>query len=154
LSELLEVGHITKPHGIKGEVIVRLTTDRTERVDVGVVLTSDRGPLTVRASRPHQRDWIVAFDGIADRNQAETMRGVKLRAEPIDDPDALWVHDLVGSVVAELDGTQRGTVTSIEVNPASDLLVLDTGHLVPLHFVVTREAGRLTVDAPAGLFDL
>jgi 16S rRNA processing protein RimM len=153
LPELLEVGHITKPHGIKGEVIVRLTTDRTERVDVGVVLTSDRGPLTVRASRPHQRDWIVAFAGIADRSQAETMRGLKLRAEPIEDPDALWVHDLVGSVVVELDGTERGTVTSIEVNPASDLLVLDTGHLVPLRFVTTREAGRLTIDPPDGLFD-
>jgi 16S rRNA processing protein RimM len=96
-SELLEIGHITKPHGIRGEVIVRLTTDRRERLDVGSVLASDRGDLVVLASRPHQRDWIVAFDGVADRNQAETMRGLVLRAEPLDDPDALWVHDLVGS---------------------------------------------------------
>jgi 16S rRNA processing protein RimM len=135
-------------------VIVRLTTDRTERVAVGAVLDSKRGPLTVRASRPHQRDWIVAFDGVADRNQAETMRGLALRAEPLDDPDALWVHDLVGSLVVEVDGTERGTVTSVEANPASDLLVLDTGHLVPLRFMTERASGRLTIDAPAGLFDV
>jgi 16S rRNA processing protein RimM len=135
-------------------VIVRLTTDRSERVDVGAVLHSDRGALVVRASRPHQRDWIVAFDGVADRNQAESMRGLVLRAEPLDDPDALWVHDLVGSRVVESDGTERGVVTAVEANPASDLLVLDDGHLVPLGFVTRTEPGRLTVDVPAGLFDV
>ena len=134
-------------------MIVRLTTDRSERLDAGSVLSSDRGPLTVHASRPHQRDWIVAFDGVADRNQADTMRGLVLRAEPLEDPDALWVHDLVGSRVVEPDGTDRGVVTAVEANPASDLLVLDDGHLVPLRFVTSREAGRVTVDVPAGLFD-
>ena len=153
-SELLEIGHVTKPHGIRGEVIVRLTTDRSERLDVGSVLASDRGDLVVLASRPHQRDWIVAFEGVADRNQAETMRGLVLRAEPLDDPDALWVHELVGSVVVEADGTERGSVTAVEVNPASDLLVLDDGHLVPLRFVTATEPGRVTVDVPAGLFDV
>jgi 16S rRNA processing protein RimM len=109
--------------------------------------------MTVVSSRPHQRDWIVAFEGIPDRNTAETFRGLVLRAEPLDDPDALWVHELVGARVEEQDGTERGTVTAVEANPASDLLVLDTGALVPLRFVVSHEAGRVVIDAPAGLFD-
>jgi 16S rRNA processing protein RimM len=47
-GDLLEVGRITKPHGIRGEVVVALTTDRTERVAPGAVLqTTTRGPLTV-----------------------------------------------------------------------------------------------------------
>lgn len=133
---------------------MRLTTDRTERLAVGSVLSSDHGELTVQASRPHQHDWIVAFAGVADRNQAETMRGWVLRAEPLDDPDALWVHELVGSLVVEADGTERGVVTAVEVNPASDLLVLDTGHLVPLRFVTATEPGRVIVDVPLGLFDV
>ena len=54
----------------------------------------------------------------------------------------------------EVDGTERGVVTAVEANPASDLLVLDTGHLVPLRFVVARDDGRVTIDPPAGLFDL
>ena len=148
------MGFVTKPHGIRGEVIVRLTTDRSERVDAGSVLQSDRGPMTVRSSRPHQRDWIVRFDGVPDRNAAETLRGLKLRAEPLDDPDALWVHELVGSRVVTPDGVERGTATAVEVNPASDLLVLDTGALVPLRFVVSADAGVVTVDPPEGLFDL
>jgi len=153
LTDLLEVGHITKPHGIKGEVIVRLISDRAERVAPGFVLQSDRGPLTVESSRPHQRDWIVAFEGVPDRNTAETMRGLVLRAAPLDDPDVLWVHELVGSRVVEADGTDRGVVTAVEANPASDLLVLDSGALVPLTFVVSTEPGRVVIDPPAGLFD-
>jgi 16S rRNA processing protein RimM len=135
-------------------VIVRLTTDRTERVDPGSVLQSDRGPMAVRSSRPHQRDWIVQFDGVPDRNAAEALRGLKLRAEPLDDPDALWVHELVGTRVVTPDGVDRGTVTAVEVNPASDLLVLDGGALVPLRFVVSTDDGVVTVDPPEGLFDL
>jgi 16S rRNA processing protein RimM len=46
-----------------------------------------------------------------------------------------------------------GTVAAVEANPASDLLVLDGGGLVPLTFLVTAEPGRLVVDPPAGLLD-
>ena len=150
---LLEVGHVTKPHGIRGEVIVRLVTDRTERLAPGSVLSSDRGDMIVRASRAHQRDWIVGFEGFADRTAAETLRGLVLRAEPLDDPDVLWVHELVGARVVEVDGTERGVVTAVEANPASDLLVLDTGSLVPLRFVVSHQADTVVIDPPAGLFD-
>jgi hypothetical protein len=42
----------------------------------------------------------------------------------------------------------------MENNPASDLLVLESGALVPLRFVVDVVAGvRVLVDVPEGLFD-
>ena len=47
-----------------------------------------------------------------------------------------------------------GVVEAVEANPASDLLVLDTGALVPLRFVIRVDDGRIEVDAPDGLFDL
>ena len=64
---LLEVGRIGKAHGLKGEVSVRLISDRTERLDRGAVLSTARGDLRVAASRPHQDRWIVQFDGISGR---------------------------------------------------------------------------------------
>jgi 16S rRNA processing protein RimM len=42
---------------------------------------------------------------------------------------------------------------SVVANPASDLLELDDGALVPLRFVTEHVPGRITVDAPAGLLD-
>jgi 16S rRNA processing protein RimM len=151
---LLDVARISKPHGVRGEVVVFLTTERTERLDVGTVLQTDRGPLTVTASRLHQQAWLVSFDGVFDRDGAEQLRGLVLRAEPIDDPDELWVHDLIGSTVIDAAGAELGIVTAVEDNPAADLLVLDGGALVPLTFVVDVAPGRVTVDIPEGLLDL
>jgi 16S rRNA processing protein RimM len=156
---LLEVGRITKPHGLRGEVLVRLTTDRLERVAPGAVLQSDRGPLEVAQSRPQKDRHIVRFVGIDDRGAAEAVAGVVLRAEPIEDPGVLWAHELIGCVVVDVDGVERGRVEALQDNPASDLLVLDTGALVPLRFVVQGPTdgaadGRIHVETPPGLFDL
>jgi 16S rRNA processing protein RimM len=151
---LLEVGRITKPHGLRGEVIVHLVTDRVERVAPGSVLSSARGEMRVETSKPHQRDWIVAFEGILDRNAAEGLRALVLSAPPLEgEDDALWVHELVGCVVVTPDGVEHGRVASVEANPASDLLVLEDGRLVPLNFLTDRSPGRLVVDVPAGLLD-
>ena len=95
----------------------------------------------------------MRFAGYVTRDETETLRGVVLRAEALEDGDELWVHELIGSRVLEADGTERGTVTAVEANPASDLLVLDSGALVPLSFVVGTEAGRIVVDVPPGLFE-
>lgn len=152
---MLEVGRITRPHGVRGDVNVLLTSNRTERVAKGSVLHTDDGPLTVRSSRPHKTGFIVTFAEVTDRDRAEAMRGTILRAEPIDDPDELWVHDLIGATVVDADGIERGRVTQVLDNPASDILETDAGHLVPVQFVVAVDPGeRIEVDTPAGLFTL
>jgi len=158
MAPVLEVGRITKAHGLRGEVVVHLVSDRTERLDRGSVLFSDRGDLKVLASRPHTDRWIVQFEGCTTREDAEALRGTELRAQASDEPGVdgeLWVHELIGIRVVEADGTDRGTIESVQSNPASDLLVLDSGALVPVVFIVGGPAdGALTVDVPDGLFDL
>ena len=144
---------MAKPHGLRGEVVVALSTNRPERVAKGTVLHTEKGPLTITASRPHQHRHIVRFAGVDTREAADALHGLVLSAEPLEDPDALWVHELIGAVVVDQHGTEHGTVTSVEVNPASDLLVLDGGGLVPLTFVVSQGDGRITVDVPDGLLD-
>jgi 16S rRNA processing protein RimM len=154
---LLEVGRITKPHGVRGDVLVQLITERTERLAPGSVLQTPRGPLTVVSSSRHQDRWIVHFEGITDRDVAESWRGVVVQAEPIDDDegdDVLWVHELVGRQVALADGTAVGVITEVEANPASDLLVLDSGALVPVVFITDHAGDHVTIDPPEGLFDL
>lgn len=151
--ELLSVGWITKPHGLKGDVIVFLSTNRTERMQVGAVFHSVRGPLKVAACSPHQDRWRVRFEGCSDRNGSEALQGLELKAEPIHDPDALWFHELIGSSVRLTNGTVVGTVASLASNPASDLLVLDSGALVPLVFVVSNGEGIVVIDPPLGLLD-
>ena len=83
-----------------------------------------------------------------------SLAGALLRAEPTPSDEGLFVHELIGAEVVESSGQSRGTVVAVEANPASDLLVLDSGALVPVRFVVASEPGRLTVEVPAGLFEL
>lgn len=153
---MLHVGRVDKAHGLRGEVVVSLVTNRAERVAPGARLYLDEAggrELVVLTSIPFTHRWIVAFDGIFDRNASESIAHRDLYAEPLDDPDALWVHELVGKRVVDQHGTDRGPVVSVEANPASDLLVLDSGALVPMTFVVATDADVVTVDVPDGLFD-
>jgi 16S rRNA processing protein RimM len=150
----LEVGRIGRPHGVRGEVLVRLTTDRSERLAPGSVLHGDAGELVVARARPHQDRWIVAFRDHDTRDAAEALRGQVLRAEPLDDPDELWVHELVGARVETTAGEAVGSCVAVVANPAADLLELDTGALVPVVFVVDHGPGRVTIDPPDGLFDV
>ena len=151
---LLEVGRIGRAHGVRGDVLVLLSTDRLERVAVGSRLRAGDRWLTVAAASRSNDRWRVHFEGIDDRTTAEAMAGTVLRAEPIDDPDVLWVHHLIGAEVVELDGTGRGRCVAVLDNPAADLLELESGALVPVTFVVSAADGVITVDPPDGLFDL
>jgi 16S rRNA processing protein RimM len=150
----LEVGRIIKAHGLRGQVQVDLWSDRVERLAVGTTLTTDRGPLVVLAAAAHQARFIVSFDRIATREDAEEWRGVVLSAPGIDDESVVWIDQLFGAEVIDAGGIRRGVVVDVEANPASDLMVLDTGALVPLTFVVALEANqRVQVDVPEGLFE-
>jgi 16S rRNA processing protein RimM len=153
---LLEVGRIARPHGLRGEVVVDLVTDRVERLAPGSRLATRRDgfALEVEASRPHQGRFIVRFAGVHDREAADGLRSLVLLAEPIDDPTELWVHDAVGAAVVDVSGTPCGVVAAVVANPASDLLELDTGALVPAVFVVSHAPGRIVIDPPAGLLDV
>jgi 16S rRNA processing protein RimM len=152
----LELGRVTRPHGIRGEVVVMLHTDRPERTTPGAVLRAGDRTLVVASARPHQGRWLVRFEGITDRNGAEELRGATLVGEPLDDPGEgrIWVHELVGEEVRDVRGNVLGRVADVEANPAHDILVLDDGTLVPFVFVVEQEPGVLIVDPPDGLLDV
>jgi 16S rRNA processing protein RimM len=151
---VLEVGRIIKAHGLKGQVLVDLWTDRVERMAVGAELESDRGPLVVLASIAHQDRFIVTFDQIRTRDDAEAWRGVVLRATRVHDDDVIWIDELFDAELFDQTGARRGRVVEIEANPASDIMVLDSGALVPLTFVTNVEPGvRVDVDVPEGLFE-
>jgi 16S rRNA processing protein RimM len=154
-SSRLEVGRIGRAHGLRGEVSVTLSSDRVERLAVGSTLYVDARPLVVESSRPHQGRWLVCFEGINDRTEAETLLGVTLSGEALPTEDGeLWVHELIGAAVRDRSGVELGQVRSVEANPASDLLVLDGDVLVPMRFVVERGDGFVVIDPPEGLLDI
>jgi 16S rRNA processing protein RimM len=126
-------------------------TDRVERLDPRSVLHTPDGTLEVRWAKPFKHRWIVSFAGVDSREDADELHGTVLSAEPVDDPEALWVHELIGAEVQTPDGRSWGKVTSVIDAPASDLLELEDGTLVPIVFLVDRRPGQVVVDPPEGL---
>ncbi|MGA9276954.1 ribosome maturation factor RimM [Ilumatobacter sp.] len=151
----LAVGHLRRPHGLKGDIFVQLTTDRRERVAPGAEFFARDQLVSVVASRVAGNGRIIArFEHIPDRTEAERWTNVELFAAPIDDPSALWVHEMIGLRVVDQHGVDRGSVTTVLANPAAEILETDVGALVPTNFVVGVADGVITVDAPDGLFEL
>src|SRR3954451_5983955 len=100
---LLEVGVIRRPHGVKGDTSVELLTDREDRLAVGSRLWANGAWRTVTMSKRLPQRWLVHFEGFDDRTAVEALTNAPLLAPPVEDADALWVHDLMGSRVVEKD---------------------------------------------------
>ena len=152
----LEVGRIGRAHGLQGEVHVAPISNRPGRFAPGSVLFAGERELLIVSSRRHQDRWVVRFEGIVDREGAESLRNLIVAGDAVEEaPDgALWVHEMIGAEVRDRAGHEFGRVVAVEANPAHDLLVLESGALVPVVFVVSDEPGVLVIDPPEGLFDL
>lgn len=157
-SGSLEIGRLGRPHGLRGELMITLTSDRRERLAVGSRWWVAGREMTVAAARPHQGRHLVKLSGVDDRDAATALTGERVYAEPLGadaakDVGVVWVHEVIGSQVIDTAGTPHGTVVSVEANPAHDLLVLESGALVPMVFVVEQQEGRVVIDPPEGLLD-
>ena len=149
-----------------------LVTNMVEvRTSPGAVLDAGDRTLTVAASRPHGHRWLLRFEGVTGRGEAEALRGRALRAAPLSldettagplPPSAThgsevvaFVHDLIGRRLVDQWGEDHGEIVAVVENPASDLLELADGRLVPLTFYRARNAraGTVTVEVPEGLLD-
>jgi 16S rRNA processing protein RimM len=168
----LVIGRISRPHGVRGEVIVDVRTDDPgPRFAAGSVIATEpatAGPLSVTRSRWHSGRLLVQFKGFEDRTGADTLRGVMLlvdsaELEDVDDPDEFRDHQLIGLRVLTVAGEQIGTVSDV-LHYGQDLLVVAgsgdrTGSEIMIPFVaaivpvVDLDAGELRVDPPTGLLD-
>ena len=152
--KLLEVARIGKAHGLRGELSVHLITNITERVLPGSILfLEDKREMLVRSSKPYKHNYLVMFEGVTSRSSAEDLVGEMLYGAPIDDDTIIWAHEIIGSRILDKDRKEIGVVAAVESNPASDLLVLENGSLIPMNFVVGQEEKIIHVEIPLGLLE-
>jgi 16S rRNA processing protein RimM len=173
----LVIGSVVRAHGVRGEVVVAVTTDEpASRYVVGSVLATDpaaSGPLTIEGLRVHTSSGtdrlLVAFEGVEDRDAAERLRGVRLLVDAADvplsdDPDEFHDFQLIGLAVrvGTPDGEQVGEIVRVDHGPGADMLIVArpdgrqslvpfVGAIVP---TVDVNDGYVVITPPDGLLDL
>ena len=120
-----QIGIVTKPHGIRGEVPVFLTTD-SPFSELGEVRLEKHGNTKIERTRPQKNMIIVKFSGIDDRNAAEGLVGQKIYTDksfPLA-PDEYYIRDLIGLLAVDESGQTIGTLVDVLQYPANDVLVI------------------------------
>jgi 16S rRNA processing protein RimM len=159
------VARIGRAVGLKGEVALDVRTDVPERrLVAGARFETDppdAGPLTLTLVRQQSGRWIATFEQIADRDAAESARGIELviDAAESDEEDAWYVHELMGLRAERPDGEVVGEVVDLLDLPAHDVLVVrqPDGFRAMIPFIeafvptVDVRGGRVIVTPPHGL---
>jgi 16S rRNA processing protein RimM len=157
------LGVVTGTHGVRGVVKIKPFTQ--DPLDVGAYgpLTDGRGRRTfaLTVHGVHKGNVLAGIEGIADREAAQALKGLKLYVErsalpEVEEDDTFYYADLLGLAVEDTAGAPLGTVTQVDDHGAGDVIeVTDArGKVRVLPF--TREVvptvdlanGRLVADPP------
>jgi 16S rRNA processing protein RimM len=162
----LVVGRIGRAHGVLGEATIEVQTDDPDiRFQIGKKLTLvDGRQLTIRSSRWHNQILLLAFDGVANRNQIEELRDQFISSE-VDisslAPGEYHFQQLIGCQVIQPNGVLIGTVDEIVKSPGQDLLSVSSAGkqvLIPMVKQIIVEidvvAKKIVVNPPEGLLDV
>ncbi len=139
-NNLIRIGVITTPHGIKGEVKVFPTTDDPKYFKkIKKVYLDSKKEITeheVASVKFFKNLLILSFKDITDRNTAELMRkwDILIAKEDAKKPgkDEYFIFDLIGMCVTDADSGQKvGELTDVLMTGANDVyeVTCDPGFL-------------------------
>jgi 16S rRNA processing protein RimM len=166
----LLLGEILRPHGVRGEVRMRVLTDHPERIAgmEQIYLGTDPEEPTARTyriehMRMHQAYGLLKLAGIDDRDQADRLRGLFVmidleHAIPLEEGE-FYLYELIGIDVQTEDGAALGTIVDVLETGANDVYIVDSPAHGEILIPVTQEtivstdieARLVTVRLPEGL---
>ncbi len=168
-DDVVLVGAVRRPHGIRGEVLVEVLTDNAERFQAGSSLLVI-GPegisemLSVETARPHRGAVRVRFEGFQDRDQADELRGCRLAvpaAEVAPAPGgAYYQFELLGCVCTDARLGRLGVVSAVREDGGGWILEIDgDGERLLVPFVraflveIDTTEKRIALELPEGLVE-
>jgi 16S rRNA processing protein RimM len=164
LGERLAIGLVRGIHGMRGGLRVEVLTDHPEeRFKRGneVFAEGSEEPLTITSAHPHELGWLIRFAEVRDRTAADALRNVYLEApvgagESLGRGEYYW-HDVVGTAVLAVDGTELGKVEDIYRVGGAEVFVVRGGPFGEFDLPAVRafirifapKRGEIVVDVEA-----
>lgn len=130
----IELGYVTRPHGIRGELKVKLHFEQSDALfEVRSVLLAkgEREPeaYDVDVVRRAGKGVLLALKGVSTRDAAEQLAGARVCIDRHELPalpsDEYYLVDVIGCQVHGPDGP-LGVVQAIATHPTVDALVIAT----------------------------
>lgn len=164
--ELIDIGVIAKPHGLKGEVAVKVEgTDVDTFESFGSIYLDQFGTKV-----PYTVEWVdvLRYDKIKMKlknvdtpEKAEALRGIRVFQDEAVLPD-LDLLDFVDYALLNANGDSVGKVIELIEGSAQDILVVELNGgkevMIPLDddlvIEIDEEKEILQMEIPEGLLDL
>ena len=166
----LLLGQVLRPHGIRGELRMRILTDYPERITeleqiyIGTDVTADNAvAYQVQHMRMHKGYGLLQIEGVNTRDQADFFRKLYVMvaitdAVPLEDGE-FYLYQVMGITVRTVQGEELGSVIDVIETGANDVYVLKSQQYGEILIPVTAEtivetniaAGYIIVKLPAGL---
>lgn len=124
--ELLTIGKIVKPQGLKGEVKIKLYTSYDHGVkNLKTVYIDEIGKKNIKTVSVRSGFAYILFEGVSTCEQAEKLRNLEVNALKDDMkivvPDTFYITDIIGSKVFDENNNFIGTIESVEQYGAADV---------------------------------
>jgi 16S rRNA processing protein RimM len=166
----LLLGEILRPHGVRGEMRLKILTDYPERIaDIETVYIGQGSqdeyarPYRVESARFHKKYLLLKVQELPDRDAVEPFRGLYVmidveNAVPLED-DEIYLYELIGLTVQTDDGDTLGNISDVLETGANDVYIVNSPRygeiLVPAHdetlLDVNLEEKTVTMQLPDGL---
>ena len=159
-DEMIVVGRIVAPHGVRGDLRILPDTDRPEIFKkLKTIYIGDKS-FHVLSARPHKNVYILHVEGVDDRNMAETLISklveVPFGALPKRAEGTYYYFQLIGLEVVTEEGQPVGRLKEIMETGANNVYVIEAPNgkeiLIPAIpscvLSIDIDAGRMTVRLP------
>ncbi len=168
-DDLVVVGRVRRPTGIKGALLVEVYSGIRDRFAVGDVVIANGSEYEIVETGKSGDSAKLTFASIDSIEKADQFRDVELSvpsdALPENPPGVYYHYEIIGIDVETTDGQQLGTLTEILETGSNDVLIITPSSkagskkagdiLIPVLdgviVEVDKESGTMKIDPPDGL---
>ncbi|NTU84049.1 MAG: 16S rRNA processing protein RimM [Chloroflexales bacterium] len=133
-DELLLIGLVVAPFGVKGQVKLKAFTDRPDHIarrvhTLYLKLSGQTSEQTLVRLHEHKPGLLIlTLQGINDREAADALRGAEVYIREADAAplakDEYFIHQLIGLAAVTADGQPIGKVRQVLETGAAEVLVV------------------------------
>lgn len=166
-SDYYQVGKITRPHGLKGEVTALFTSDIPIEINSREVLfikvNSQMVPHFIKSISQNGDKAYIRFDDIDSLDDAKSMAGQELflpkSMRPKSGKDEFYDDEIIGFNVEDDSLGMLGKVDEIMQSGLQRLILLlyeDKEVLIPTNLIksIDKRKRKITVNLPEGYLDI